>query len=147
LRVTGTLACSGTLLVTNLSGTLAVGDSFKIFNAAAYSGNFTSYRLPTLGVGLGWNTTNLTVNGTLSVIVTASPQFSSIVQRSDGNFQFSGTGAAGVTNELDVANNLLSPIAWLFVTNAVADQSGLFQFVDLQATNFSQRFYRIMAGQ
>ena len=89
----------------------------------------------------------MTVNGTLSVIATASPQFISVVQRGDGNFQFAGTGAAGVTNELDAATNLFSPIIWLFVTNAVADQSGLFQLVDLQATNFPQRFYRIMSTQ
>jgi uncharacterized protein with beta-barrel porin domain len=147
LRVTGTLACAGTLLVTNLSGTLAVGDSFKIFNATSYSGSFTTYALPALGIGLGWNMTNVTVNGTMSVIATAPPKFASVVQRSDGNFQFNGTGVAGVTNELDAAANLASPTAWLFVTNAVADQSGLFQFVDLQATNFSQRFYRILSWQ
>jgi autotransporter-associated beta strand protein len=146
LRVTGTLTLAGTLTATNLSGTLAAGDSFKIFNAGSYNGGFTTFKLPTLGTGLGWNTTNLAVNGTLSVIATASPQFSSVAQRGDGNFQFSGTGAAGVTNELDAATNLFSPIVWLFVTNAVADQFGLFQLVDLQATNFSQRFYRIMAG-
>ena len=147
LRVTGTLACSGTLLVTNLSGTLAAGDSFKIFNATSYSGSFTTYALPALGTGLAWNTTNLTLNGTLSVIVTAKPQFSSLAQQGDGNFQFSGTGAAGVTYELDAATNLFSPVAWLFVMNTIADQSGYFQLVDLQATNFSQRFYRIMSGQ
>lgn len=147
LRVTGMLACSGTLLVTNLSGTLAAGDSFKIFNATSYSGSFTTYALPALGTGLGWNTTNLTVNGTLSVIATATPKFASVTQRSDGNFQFNGTGAAGVTNELDAATNLYSPIVWLLVTNAVADQSGAFQFTDLLATNFPQRFYRIMSTQ
>jgi hypothetical protein len=87
------------------------------------------------------------VNGTLSVIATASPQFSSMVQQGDGNFHFSGTGAAGVTYELDATTNLMSPIGWLFVTNTVADQSGLFQLVDLHATNFPQRFYRIMSGQ
>jgi len=52
-----------------------------------------------------------------------------------------------VTYELDAATNLFSPIVWLFVTNAVADQSGLFQFVDLQASNFPQRFYHIISGQ
>jgi len=34
-----------------------------------------------------------------------------------------------------------------FVTNAGAGQDGQFQFVDLQATNFPQRFYRITASQ
>ena len=147
LRVTGTLTLAGTLTATNLSGTLAAGDSFKIFNAGNYSGSFTAFTLPALGTGLAWNTTNLILNGTISVIVTVPPQFSSVAQRSDGNFQFSGTGAAGVTYELDAATNLFLPIVWLFVTNAVAGQSGLFQFADLQATNFSQRFYRIAGGQ
>lgn len=147
LRVTGTLALAGTLAATNLSGTLAPGDSFKLFNVGNYSGNFTSLTLPMLGTGLAWNTTNLNLNGTMSVIVTATPQFSSVAQRGDGDIQFSGTGAAGVTYELDAATNLYSPIAWLFVTNTIADQSGLFQMVDLQATNFSQRFYRIVSGQ
>jgi len=147
LRVTGSLVCSGTLLVTNLSGTLADGDSFKIFNATSYNGIFTTYNLPTLGIGLGWNTTNLTMNGTISVIATAAPKFASLVQRSDGNFQFNGTGVAGVTNELDAANNLSPPIVWVFVSNAVADQFGLFQLMDLQATNYLQRFYRILSWQ
>lgn len=147
LQVNGTLTYGGTLLVTNLSGTLAASDSFKIFNAGSYSGGFANFTLPALGTGLAWNTTGLTVNGILSVIVTATPQFSSLAQQSDGNFLFSGTGAAGVTYELDAANNLSSPIAWLFVTNAVASQSGQFQLIDLQATNFSQRFYRIKSSQ
>jgi len=119
----------------------------NVFNATSYSGGFTTYILPTLGAGLGWNTANLTVNGTLSVIATATPKFASVTQRSDGNFQFNGTGVAGVTNELDAANTLSPPIVWLFVTNVVADQSGLFQFVDLQATNLPQRFYRTLSWQ
>jgi autotransporter-associated beta strand protein len=144
---TGALAYGGALVLTNLSGTLMPGNTFKLFTAVSYSGNFSMLTLPALGVGLGWNTTNLPVNGTLSVIVTAVSQFSSLAQRGDGNFQFNGSGAAGVTYELDAATNLLSPIAWLFVTNAVADQSGLFQFTDFLATNFPQRFYRITSTQ
>jgi len=147
LRVTGTLTLSGTLVITNLSGTLAPRDSFKLFNAEGYRGNFTSFTLPMLGAGLAWNTTNLTLDGTMSVVITAGPQFSAVVQRGDGNFQFNGAGAAGVTYELEAATNLFSPIAWQVVTNAVADQGGLFQLVDLQATNFPERFFRIMSEQ
>src|ERR1019366_2912695 len=109
LRVTGTLTLAGTLTATNLSGTLAAGDSFKIFNAGNYSGSFTAFTLPALGTGLAWNTTNLILNRTISGIVRVPPQFSSVAQRSDGNFQFSGTGAAGVTYELDAATNLFLP--------------------------------------
>jgi autotransporter-associated beta strand protein len=142
-----TFVFSGTLSLTNIgSGVLTAGDSFKIVSATSYKGAFTTISPATPGTGLAWNTTNFTVNGTLSIVATASPQFDSVAQQDDGNFQFNGTGAAGVTYELDAATNLAPPINWSFVTNAVANQSGFFQFEDLQATNFHQRFYRIMAG-
>src|SRR6202020_1696588 len=89
LIVTGTLILAGTLAITNLSGTLAPGDSFKLFDAGNYNGNFASFALPILGTGLAWNTTNLTLNGIVSVIVTATPQFSSVAQQGNGIFQFS----------------------------------------------------------
>ncbi len=69
LQTAGVLTYGGTLIVTNLGGTLASGDSFKLFNASSYSGNFTALILPPL-VGLGWNTNGL-ANGVLSVGPTA----------------------------------------------------------------------------
>jgi len=143
LRVSGTLAFGGTLFVTNIGGTLSPGESFQIFNAGSYSGGFSTFNLPTLGTGLAWNSTDLTVNGMLAVIVTATPQFSSLAQQGDGNFLFNCAGAAGVTYELDATTNLASPVSWLFVTNTVANQFGAFQFADSLTTNCSQRFYRI----
>ena len=38
LSMGGTLTYGGMLNVTNLSGTLAAGDSFKLFNASGYTG-------------------------------------------------------------------------------------------------------------
>jgi autotransporter-associated beta strand protein len=58
----------GVLSVTNLSGTLAVGDSFKLFDAAAYAGSFTSVTPAAPGAGLLWDTTSLTVDGTLKIV-------------------------------------------------------------------------------
>jgi autotransporter-associated beta strand protein len=141
-----TIAYGGMLTVTNLGGTLAAGDSFKIFYATNYTGSFAMSNLPPLGVGLAWNMNALT-NGTLSIVATLPPQFGAITQTADGNFQFTGSGSAGVAYELDAATNLAPPIAWNFVTNAMADQNGRFQFSDLLATNFPQRFYRIISGQ
>ena len=69
LRVTGTLTFGGVLVVTNLSGTLAGGDSFKLFQAGSISGSFSSNSLPALGAGLAWNTNNLG-GGVLSVVQT-----------------------------------------------------------------------------
>jgi autotransporter-associated beta strand protein len=144
VNVTGALTCGGNLVVTNLSGTLTAGDSFKLFNAGTYSGAFTSFSLPALLTGLAWNTNALT-NGTLSVIATVSPSFSQIVPAGDGNFQLSGYGTALLAYELDAATNLASPVFWQFVTNTTSDVNGFFEFIDPQATNFPQRFYRVIA--
>jgi fibronectin-binding autotransporter adhesin len=85
-NVTGTLTYGGTLTVTNLAGTLANGDSFKIFNAATYAGSFAAFNLPTPPSGFSWITTNLPINGTLSVSgtngVVVGPQ--GLVWRGDG---------------------------------------------------------------
>ena len=69
LAVSGTLNYGGTLIVTNLSGTLAGGDSFKLFLAGSISGSFSSYSLPTLSSGLAWNTANLS-SGLITVVST-----------------------------------------------------------------------------
>ena len=52
-----------------------------------------------------------------------------------------------MTYELDAATNLMPPVLWMFVTNAVANQNGLFQVLDFSATNFRQKFYRLTGGQ
>jgi autotransporter-associated beta strand protein len=67
-KVTGTLTCGGTLIVTNLAGTLASGDSFKLFGATTYAGSFSSFNLPSLTSGLAWDTSALNTSGILSVI-------------------------------------------------------------------------------
>jgi len=146
IRGLNSVTYGGTLIVTNLAGTPAPGDSFQVFSATTFGGAFATLNLPSLGFGLAWNTNALT-NGILSVIATVPPQFSSMAQLEDGNFQFNGTGTAEVSYELDAATNLAPPISWTLVTNAVADQNGQFRFSDLQATNFPQRYYRILSSQ
>ena len=70
LRVIGTLNYGGALTVTNLSGTLANGDSFQIFNPNSVSGSFAATNLPSLGSGLAWNFNP--TSGVLSVVATVS---------------------------------------------------------------------------
>ncbi|MEI7533515.1 MAG: autotransporter-associated beta strand repeat-containing protein [Verrucomicrobiae bacterium] len=71
--VTGltTLNYGGTLIVTNLSSTLVGGESFRLFSATTYNGNFTATNLPPLVPGLNWVWTPST--GTLSVSGTPTP--------------------------------------------------------------------------
>ena len=63
----GALTLGGTLVVTNLGGTFANGDSFALFEAGSFAGTFAAYTLPALDTGLEWDTSGLAVNGTLRV--------------------------------------------------------------------------------
>ena len=79
-----TLTYGGTLQVTNLSGTLTNGDSFKIFDAASYAGSFTTLSLPALAANLTWNTSTLTSNGTISVTTIAPTGPQNLTWKGDG---------------------------------------------------------------
>jgi autotransporter-associated beta strand protein len=55
VRGVTTLSYGGSLVLSNFSGTLARGDSFKLFNATTYTGTFSSISSsPSLGTGLNW---------------------------------------------------------------------------------------------
>jgi hypothetical protein len=73
LSAGGTLTYGGTLTLTNISAPLAAGNSFTLFGATGYSGSFATISPATPGAGLAWNTNNLTVNGTISVVSSAPP--------------------------------------------------------------------------
>jgi autotransporter-associated beta strand protein len=70
--VTGitTLTFGGTLVLKNLSGLLAVNDTFKLFDAATYVGSFSSVVSQTLGQTVTWDVSQLAPggNGTIKVL-------------------------------------------------------------------------------
>lgn len=70
LRTSGSVNYGGTLVVSNILGTLVGSESYKLFSAANYSGGFSTIIPAIPGAGLTWNTNNLTVNGTISVVGT-----------------------------------------------------------------------------
>jgi len=71
LAVAGTLTYGGTLVISNVSGTFAAGDTFTLFQAGSITGSFSSVSLPALNAGLGWSIANLK-SGLISVVPTAS---------------------------------------------------------------------------
>jgi autotransporter-associated beta strand protein/T5SS/PEP-CTERM-associated repeat protein len=74
--VTGatSIAYGGTLVIKNLGGVLAVNDTFKLFNAASYSGTFSAVVSQVYGQTVTWDLSNLTVDGTIRVAsVAAAP--------------------------------------------------------------------------
>jgi autotransporter-associated beta strand protein len=70
VQVSGTLNYGGTLTIVNLAGSLAAGDAFKVFDAAASNGSFGATNWPALDPGLGWNFD--AANGTLSIVQTVA---------------------------------------------------------------------------
>ena len=64
----GSVIYGGTLLVQNLGPALSLSSSFKLFNATTpYSGEFAEIIPATPAAGLAWDTSSLTVDGTLKV--------------------------------------------------------------------------------
>lgn len=57
----------GRLVLTNLSGTLAAGDSFQLFSGGSYGGSFNSIVWPPLTGSLFW-TNKLALDGTIAVV-------------------------------------------------------------------------------
>ncbi len=63
-----TLTYGGLLSVMNLAGTLTTNDTFTLFSASSYAGSFAGVNLPPLGSGMTWDTSSLSVNGSLKVV-------------------------------------------------------------------------------
>ncbi len=93
----------GELIVTNLGGTLAAGDTFKLFDAVPgnYFGAFDAIVLPPLGPSLSWETNNLAIDGTISV-VGPQPPLNFVNNGTSIDFSWSGSF------KLQVQTNALS---------------------------------------
>ena len=139
------IAYGGTLSVTNLAGSLAPGDSFKLFTAGSYSGVFAAISPATPGAGLAWDTSGLT-NGTLNVAAAPTGPAIGEITVSGGNVIISGsnnTGSGGGTYHIVTTTNVALPATnWVVLTNGAFDNSGNFSSTNAVGTN-AQRFYRL----
>ncbi len=125
----------GTLRVTNLAGSLAVGDSFKFFSAASYGGVFTNIILPALPNQWGWSNT-LTPNGTLSVYLRSTNVDPVAVDDVAATAEETPVNIKVLANDSDTNNNVLSIQTVTQGTNGVVTVSGT-NAVYSPATNFS----------
>jgi fibronectin-binding autotransporter adhesin len=122
------LTVEGTLTLTNAGAPLQAGDSFTLFNAGSYTGNFSATNLPALPSGLAWSN-DVANSGTISVIsmsVPAPPTIGS-AKLSEGNIVFSGmNGSPGQQYRILTTTNLLLPMSsWTPVaTNIFAPNGG-----------------------
>ena len=141
LSVGGTLNYGGILNVTSLSGTLAAGDSFKLFNASAYAGSFSTTNLPGLSNGLVWDTSALT-NGILNVVSKPAPYITGF-SLSGTNLVFSGTnGWANGNYELLTSTNVaLALTNWTAIATNTFDSNGQFNLTNGINPDAPQQFY------
>lgn len=134
---------AGTLKVT-LAGSVVGGEIFQLFNATSYSGEFDTFDLPTLTGSLSWDTTQLSIDGTLRVAGGANIQVGEFAYPPGGNFQMSGTSAAtNAPYRIEATSNLSDPLSWVEVGSG-SFINGTFSFSDSNSTNFPIRFYRIV---
>lgn len=91
LVVTGAVAYGGTLIVTNLGGTLTNGDNFKLFTGASYSGTFSALVLPSLSPGLYW-TNKLLIDGSIGIYLVPPRDFGVDVSHFQGETGVSQAG-------------------------------------------------------
>jgi rhamnogalacturonan endolyase len=145
VNVTGTLNLGGTLIVTNLGGAaLAAGDSFQLFTAGSFSGNFAAVTLPSLGAGLFWNTNQLASQGWLS-IGSPEPPLITGVSVVGGNLIFSGTGGTpGGSYFVLTSTNVALPVAnWTRILTNTFDALGNFSVTNVINPAVSQGYYHI----
>jgi autotransporter-associated beta strand protein len=75
----------GTLVLTNIEGTITAGDAFKLFSATSYSGAFAALTPASPGPGLAWNTNTLSTDGTLRVSAAVTTVPVAITHASNGS--------------------------------------------------------------
>ena len=135
----------GTLNLANISGSpLAAGSSFQIFQAASYSGAFTSITPATPGAGLAWNKSQLS-SGIISVVTSTQGVVIQPPSVSNGNFVFSGTGGtSGAPYYVLASTNLLTPLSgWAVTATNTFDSNGNFSVTNPLSAGSRQLFYTI----
>jgi autotransporter-associated beta strand protein len=130
-----TLFYGGALAVTASGDTLAVGDTFDLFDAPSFSGSFSTTNLPGLPGGLRWNTAQLTVNGSISVesagpVITGQPTNVTVRAGSPATLSVSATGTSLTYQWRRNGVNILGATgASLTLSNPQFTDSGLYDVV------------------
>ncbi len=122
------------------------GQVFQLVNAASRLGTFAAVNPPALPGGLAW-TNQLAANGSIAVVAPVTPpQLVHPWVLGDGSFQFGFGHLAGASFTVLAATNVALPRSdWTVIGPAAEVLPGQFQFIDPDATNHAQRFYRVVS--
>ncbi len=148
-------------LLTNVSD--ADGDAISLLSVSATSTNGATistnaghiFYVPPSASGNVTDSFNYTVMDTFGavssgmVVVTIAPDsnepsvnLTGLTTLPNGSAQIGFAGIPGRSYLIQATTNLVPPITWTTLSTNVAGTNGLFQYIDLDATNFNARFYR-----
>jgi autotransporter-associated beta strand protein len=132
----------GTLNLVFAPGSLALSNSFKLFNAVNYSGGFSTIVPPTPGTGLAWDASQLTASGVVGVTTAPRPIITSSFV-SAGGFILGGTN--GIPNApfcVLASTNLAQPLStWIRTATNFFKPDGTFVITNSLEPAQSQQFY------
>jgi len=139
----------GTLQLTNISGSLVAGNSFKLFGANKYFGAFDSLVPASPGAGLRWDTNELAVDGVLRVFpATTTPPMLTSVMAPDGNLVVSAAG--GIPYDacylLTCTNMPASPADWSYTATNYFNANGTASFTNAVPPAEPQRYFRLQVN-
>lgn len=135
----------GTLQLSMTGDVPAVGDTYHLFYATNFSGAFAAVNPATPGAGLAWNTNNLPVDGTLTVVSGVAEPDVTDISVSGSDVIMSGTGGmAGGGYSVLSFSNLSAPLSnWSLVATGMFDTDGSFSFTNSGGAGGAMSFYRI----
>jgi hypothetical protein len=139
------LNVGGTLVLTNLDGLLAAGDSFKLFNAGSYSGAFASLSPAIPGPKLVWYTNTLATDGTLRIAAAAPPSINSFAPSGNGFLLSVTSGPPGSPYRVLSSTNLVLPLTnWTPVWTDSFNLYGSGIFTNPAGSTNAQQFFNIV---
>ncbi|HEY1661862.1 MAG TPA: NPCBM/NEW2 domain-containing protein [Verrucomicrobiae bacterium] len=144
IQVAGNLTYAGTLMITNTGAIpFLAGDSFKLFSAVNYLGNFTNISPAIPGINLAWNTNALSA-GILSIVSTPTPPPKFGRMGANGSaLIFSGSnGISGWPYYVLSSTNPALPLTnWTIISTSAFDAGGNFNFTNPANPTLPQMFY------
>jgi hypothetical protein len=148
----GSINVDGTLVVTNLGPTPALGDSFILFSQPV-NGSFANLILPSLTNGYLW-TNRLTIDGSIAVVAVSNGPGTFTNRTGITGFSLNGanvviTGTNGQAGDayylLESTNLILPQSQWTVVATNVLGSSGSYTFIgtNVVTTGVQQQFYML----
>ncbi len=145
IQAGSSITYGGNLNLVNISGApLAAGNSFQIFNAASHAGSFAGLAPATPGIGLAWDTTQLS-SGRLNVVAApAQPVVSGFLVSGSELILSGSNGVGGAGYYVLGSTNATIPLAdWAVLATNTFDANGVFRFTNAIIPGATQRFYCI----